>query len=129
LNANGKIESHKDLFGESENVANGFESLAKHDSNKDGIIDSKDAVFKKLVLWKDKAGLGKFSKKDIVYAHKKLKSIQLKYKNNFEMASIGAEYRQRSTFDFIQNGKSKKGEIVDVWFKPYLKLDRQMASK
>ena len=127
LNKNGKIENYKDLFGESENIANGFESLSKYDSNHDGVINSKDKIFKKLVLWKDSAGLGKFSKKDILYVHKKIKSIQLKYNNNFEMVSVGAEYRQRSTFTFVENKKIKTGEIIDVWFKPA--IDKSQLAK
>lgn len=128
LNKNGKIESHQDLFGEGENIANGFVNLAKYDKNKDGQIDAKDPIFKKLVLWKDSEGKGLFNKKDMVYLSKKIQSIDLKYNNNFEMAGIGAEYRQRSSFTYKQNGKIKKGEIIDVWFKPYTGSDRQMAS-
>jgi hypothetical protein len=128
LNKNGKIESHQDLFGEGENIANGFISLGKHDKNKDGKIDAKDPIFKKLVLWKDSEGKGQFNKKDMVYLSKKIQSIDLKYNNNFEMAGIGAEYRQRSSFTFKRNGKVQNGEIIDVWFKPYTGNDRQMAS-
>lgn len=128
LNKNGKIESHQDLFGEGENIANGFISLGKYDKNKDGKIDAKDPIFKKLVLWKDSEGKGQFKKKDMIYLSKKIQSIDLNYNNNFEMAGIGAEYRQRSSFSYKQNGKLKTGEIIDVWFKPYTGGDRQMAS-
>lgn len=121
LNPSGKIESYKDLFSETELFKNGFEALAQYDLNKDGVIDKKDPVFKKLVLWKDSTGKGQFTKKDILKLSHKIKSIDLNYKDIFEMAGTGAEYRQRSQFTFIKKNKAVKGEIVDVWFKPYLK--------
>lgn len=119
LNKNKKIESYKDLFGEDENIANGFDNLARYDLNKDGKIDTKDPIFKKLVLWKDKKGLGVFDKKDTILLSRKIKSIDLKYKNHYEMAGIGAEFRQRAQFKYVSKGKVKTGEVIDVWLKPF----------
>ncbi len=120
-NKNGKIESYKDLFGESDNFESGFENLAQHDLNKDGFIDSNDSIFNKLVLWKDSTGKGLFLKKDAVLLAKKVKFIKLKYINKFETIDAGAEFRQRGSFEFNFNGKNKSGEIIDVWLKPYSK--------
>ncbi len=36
----------------------GFETLKSYDSNNDGIIDSQDAEFDKLLLWQDKNSNG-----------------------------------------------------------------------
>lgn len=127
LGKNGKIDSYKNLFGEATDIANGFENLALHDKNKDGLIDKNDAIYKKLVLWKDSSGVGKFNIKDVIYLSKKIKSIDLKYKHNYEVVGIGAEYRQRSTFTYLKNGKIKKGEIIDVWFSPYIETKRDIA--
>lgn len=56
LNNNGIIDSGKELFGSNTDLLtggvakNGYEALAQYDLNADHIIDSKDAVFSKLVI-------------------------------------------------------------------------------
>lgn len=63
-NGNGKIDSGRELFGnytitrKGERAWNGYEALADHDSNKDGVIDRKDKVYSKLVVWFDSNGDG-----------------------------------------------------------------------
>lgn len=55
-NGDGKINSGRELFGEHTNgkrFENGYLALSSLDSNDDGIIDSSDADFSKLVLWRD----------------------------------------------------------------------------
>lgn len=121
LPKNGKVVSNKDLFGESQDHPNGFENLATHDLNKDGVIDSKDPVFKKLVLWKDKAGKGIYSKKDSMPLAQVIKSINLKFKPNITQVSANAEFRERSTIVLAKPTKATQNAyIVDVWFKPAL---------
>lgn len=131
---NGKINSVDQLFGENKNFSNGFDNLAQHDKNKDGVIDSKDPIFKKLVLWKDNSGVGKFSAKDAFPVAKKIKSIDLAYNPNIESMGETAEFRQKSKFTFKDSsGQWAQGEIVDVWFKPALGTedeakDRKLSS-
>jgi hypothetical protein len=58
-NHNGAIDSGAELFGNytvlrnGEVATNGFEALADLDSNLDGLIDQRDAVWPKLLLWRD----------------------------------------------------------------------------
>ncbi len=52
-NANGQIDSGKELFGEHHGAADGFDELSKFDENGDGQIDSKDAIFDRLRLFAD----------------------------------------------------------------------------
>ena len=52
-NANGVIDSGKELFGDQNGARNGYEELAKLDSNLDGLINKLDKDFAKLVLFKD----------------------------------------------------------------------------
>lgn len=117
-NKNGKVVSNKELFGESEDFKNGFLKLAVHDKNKDGVIDSKDPVFKKLVLWKDKSGKGIYSKKDAVPLASIVKSINLSYKPNINSVTESVEFREKSTLVMANPAKHPKAYIVDVWFKP-----------
>lgn len=57
-NGNGRIDNGQELFGnftpqpESAN-RNGFIALSGYDSNSDGVIDRRDAVFTSLRLWRD----------------------------------------------------------------------------
>jgi len=53
-NGNGVIDSGKELFGDQHGAADGFEELAKFDSDKNGTIDTKDSVFSSLRIWQDR---------------------------------------------------------------------------
>lgn len=52
-NANGRIDSGRELFGDQHGAVNGFEELRKLDSNQDGVINAADSGFDALQLWKD----------------------------------------------------------------------------
>ena len=54
-NGNGKIDSIAELFGGNAKGA-GFASLAAFDSNHDGLVNSLDADFGKLMIWRDSNG-------------------------------------------------------------------------
>ncbi|WP_035382962.1 hypothetical protein [Ferriphaselus sp. R-1] len=49
LNADGKVNNGKELFGTAS--GNGFADLAKYDSDQNGWIDEADPVFKQLKVW------------------------------------------------------------------------------
>lgn len=119
LPKNGKVTSNKELFGESNEFKNGFLKLAVHDSNKDGVIDKKDPVFKQLVLWKDKSGKGVYSKTDAIPLASLVKSISLKYQPNVNAVTETVEFREKSTIVLNNPKKHPKAYIVDVWFQPY----------
>ncbi|MGD9685492.1 MAG: putative Ig domain-containing protein [Desulfobacter sp.] len=59
LNANGTIDSGRELFGDQtllangQNAANGFAALRDLDSNADSVIDASDATFTELKVWRD----------------------------------------------------------------------------
>lgn len=50
---NGNVTSIKELFGDYK-AKNGFASMAKLDSNKDGVLSRKDKNYKELALWFDR---------------------------------------------------------------------------
>lgn len=60
LNANGQIDDGRELFGTATQLPgslkaeNGYRALAQYDKNNDGVIDSKDRIFNKLLLWDDR---------------------------------------------------------------------------
>jgi hypothetical protein len=116
----GKISSNKQLFGENSTYKNGFESLKRIDSNNDGVIDSKDKLFSKLVLWKDINGNGVAEKNELFTLESQgVVSISLKY-NDHERKNFGkrAEARESSEFLFKKDGKEIKGKAIDIWLAP-----------
>lgn len=60
VNNDGVINDGSELFGTSTVLADGtlaesgFEALAQYDENQDGMIDEKDSIFSKLLVWQDK---------------------------------------------------------------------------
>jgi len=106
MNNNGKIDNGRELFGDFTKLksgslaANGYEALADHDSNKDGVIDSKDRVFKKLVLWMDDNGDGVTQKGEL----KKLAQVGI--------TGIGVKYEQAAADERIQNRGNTKNNLV-----------------
>ena len=65
LNKNGKIDNGSELIGDNQLLSNGelskngLEVLLDMDKNKDGYLDSKDAAFSELKVWRDLNGNGK----------------------------------------------------------------------
>lgn len=116
----GKITRADELFGSLEGkYKNGFEALREFDSNHDGVIDKNDKDFDKLMLWFDRNGDGVSQKGELVPLSSRIKSISLKYDGS-TVNAIGsqAEVRERSEFIFVEKGKEKKGQVIDLWFAP-----------
>lgn len=119
-NNTGKITSNKQLFGESAIYKNGFEALMRYDSNKDGVIDLKDKMFSKLLLWQDANGNGISEKEEMFNLDSQgVKSISLKYKDD-QRKNFGrrAEARQEASFTFVKDGKEQSGKAIDIWLAP-----------
>lgn len=116
---NDLIDQRIELFGDGEGHKNGFEALRAFDSNKDGVIDHRDKDFKKLVLWQDKNGDGISQADEIIPLHSKVTKISLNYEKDV-VRPLGkyAEARERSKFWYKENGKIKKGDIIDIWLAP-----------
>lgn len=108
VKGDGKIDSGRDLFGDINGYENGFANLAFYDDNKDGVIDEKDKVFSKLLLWSDRNHDGISQKNEI----KKLKdlgvtSISLTYKKETRYVGDSGKILGPGEFTY----KDKKGEI------------------
>src|SRR5690606_12204869 len=114
------VTSYKQLFRQTDQFANGFDTLAEYDSNKDGVIDHKDPIFKDLRLWNDKNGNG-VSEADEIFSlkDKSVTSISLKYDASRTTNFGGrATAREKSTFKYKSNGKEVAAQIYDVWLSP-----------
>lgn len=120
LPEDGAVHSAQQLFGDGtvgpdgKRAANGFDALAKYDSNRDGQIDSKDAVFNKLAVWIDRNRDGKSDRAELLSLNAAgIREIRLGYVESSERDAYGNEFRQIS--QVIMNDGSSR-EIVDVWF-------------
>lgn len=118
-NNNKLIDQRDELFGQNDGAENGFEVLKKHDENKDGVIDRKDPVFAKLVLWNDSDGNGQSDPAELTKAAQTLKSISLLYKKG-EVLPIGrhAEARESSEVILEKKAEGKNAKIIDIWLAP-----------
>lgn len=113
-----EISKASQLFGQDGVSDNGFESLKLHDSDKNGVINSKDKVWKQLRLWKDENGNGISEKEEILsLSSKGVESISLAYKvSKQKQFGKRARVRESSTFSYKEKGKLKQAEVLDVWF-------------
>ncbi len=134
-NNNGLIDNGNELFGNhtisntrfkytNNKATNGFEALKAYDLNGDNVIDSKDEIYDKLVLWKDSNQNAITDKGELI----KLKdsgivSIDLNYKNT-NTDEKGNTIKQSSTVTF-EDGSTTIAN--DVWFKVNLDKTKHIS--
>jgi hypothetical protein len=118
-NKNGEIDSGKELFGDQNGSANGYDELAKLDSNKDGTIDTKDAAYKELQVWADLDGDGKVGNGEL----KSLEETGVTSISTQNTGTVGEKQDQHgndisleSTFTRNVDGEEKTLKTVDAFF-------------
>jgi hypothetical protein len=133
---NGSIDSGKELFG---NVTqqtpsadpNGFLALAEFDKpanggNGDGIIDKRDAVFSKLLLWIDENHDG-ISQPSELHSLPELGvfSLSLRYRDSRQTDEFGNEFKYKAAVNpDPQDGESKDGRwAYDVFLETNRRLN------
>jgi hypothetical protein len=97
-NGNGRIDSGRELFGDQNGAANGFEELRRFDSNNDGVINRNDDRFDALRLFRDN-GNGRTEPGELIsLAQGGVTEIGLGYREINEAAAGGNRLAQDSYF-------------------------------
>ncbi|MGP1449158.1 MAG: calcium-binding protein, partial [Filifactor alocis] len=118
-NGNGKIDTGAELFGEKVLLKNGqysdgaIDVLSEFDENGDGIIDDKDSVFDKLMIWQDlnHNGISEEGELKTLKEHHivglKLTDIQSHQRN-----IAGSTLRKSMTYIYEETVTNEKGEEI-----------------
>ena len=116
---NGSIDSGKELFGDQHGAANGYDELAKLDSNKDGKIDKDDTAYTELKLWADIDGDGQSDEGELkTLAEMGVTSISTKYSGSkgSEFDEHGNDISLESSFTRVVDGEEKTLQSIDAFF-------------
>ncbi len=127
-NGNGRIDDGSELFGNHTparpdtpevTTPNGFEALkfvesaAYGLSERNGVIDARDAAFARLLLWRDLNHNGLSEPEELQpVAESGLEAIHTEYKNSRRVDKHGNEFRQRSR---VLWADGQYDHIFDVW--------------
>jgi Ca2+-binding RTX toxin-like protein len=119
--ANGKIDTGRELFGSEtllqngQKASNGYLALAELDDNHDGKVDSLDAAWGQLVVWKDSNQDGISDSGELTsLALAGVASISSQYSDSALVDAQGNAHRQISTFTWASGAT---GATADVWFR------------
>ncbi|MCM1233937.1 MAG: hypothetical protein NC489_27845 [Ruminococcus flavefaciens] len=123
-NENGKIDNGGELFGDQviledgKKSESGFEALSELDNNADGVIDKKDAVYEKLLLWTDINHNGK-SESDELLGMKKSGVITISLdckKESLVDDETGARIAETADVTIKAGDKKSVTKISEFWF-------------
>ncbi len=111
-NGNGAIDDGRELFGDQHGSANGFEELAKYDSNYDGLIDEHDAVYDDLLLFSDTNKDGRSDASELrTLRQEGIASIALSYLKTNRLTSGGNRLAELGSFERFDG---RKGTAADA---------------
>lgn len=111
-NGNGRIDSGRELFGDQNGAANGFEELRKLDSNGDALIDARDAGFDALLLFRDN-GNGRTEAGELIsLADAGIKELRLDYADVNESIAGANRLAQSAWYRRIDGTKGRMGDAV-----------------
>lgn len=97
-NGNGIIDSGRELFGDQNGAANGFEELRMLDSNRDGVVDANDEAFDQLLLFRDN-GNGITEPGELISLRDAgIEAILLGYRDVIEAAAGGNRIAQAASY-------------------------------
>ena len=117
-NADGKINSGNELFGDdtvlsnNATAVNGYEALAELDSNGDGKIDAQDKEFKNLKVWQDADGDGVTDEGELrTLEELEIASLDLNYKDVNKNLGNGNSITQISSYTKTDGTTGEMGDV------------------
>lgn len=135
LNGNGLIDNGLELFGEGTRIQtsgkkarDGYAALAQYDTNKDGMIDARDPIYNKLLVWFDKNQDGKTNTDELVpLAQAGVTKVGLRYVTLKDAGRFvnGNEMRTAAKFWGPQNCGDAGCQSYDVYFSTGFTLTRK----
>ncbi len=109
----GMVHDGRQLFGNTDGHANGFEKLAAHDDNGDGVIDRNDAIWDSLKVWVEKTADGVTTEGETMSLEEAgVESINVGYENVREDDGKGNLIGQTGTFT---RADGTTGLAADAW--------------
>jgi hypothetical protein len=109
-------------------AANGYDALAKYDSNGDGVINSQDSIWSSLRIWQDLNRNGIVDSGELLtLAQAGIQSIELPKtssshitKENCSTDQYGNQLCQghAAYVNLLVNGQSSRKQLIDISFKP-----------
>jgi hypothetical protein len=125
-NGNGVVDDGRELFGDQNGAANGFQELRRHDQNGDGRIDDHDPVFDRLRLFQDRNGDGISQTGELRGLRPAgIEEIHLGYEEIAESVAGGDRAAQRSSF--VRRDGSRGG-VLDLLLRYRVHPPRGRAS-
>lgn len=119
-NANGAIDSGRELFGSETfringlKAVNGFEALRELDTNSDGVIDASDPVYAQLRVWVDDDTNGRSGGGELLTLEEAgVRSINLHYTDSSFIDAQGNAHKQVGSYT-TTDGQTRAA--TDVWF-------------
>ena len=124
LNADGRIDSGAELFGnhtllaDGTRAVNGFQALVELDTNRDGVINASDAqAFASLCIWKDADGDGQTDAGELLTMEEAgVRALNVVYSDHGTQTPLdlqGNQHRQKGSY--VAADGSTRG-MNDVWF-------------
>lgn len=108
-------------------AANGYDALAKYDSNADGMIDSKDPIWSNLRVWQDLNHNGVADAGELLpLSQVNIVSIELPRTNNKHITKENCKSDQYGNalcqghgayVNTLVNGKASRQQMIDIGFK------------
>ena len=109
----GMVHDGRQLFGNNDGFANGFDKLRSYDDNGDGVIDANDAIWNKLRVWQEKDENGIVDAGEtMTLSEAGVASINLGYQNVRQDDGKGNLIGQTGSFTRTDGSE---GLAADVW--------------
>jgi hypothetical protein len=123
-NGNAAVDDGAELFGnatplrDGQSATNGFEALREFDGNGDSIIDSSDAIWSALRLWRDINHDGRSEGEELsTVAASRVTAISLRYRRSGHRDRHGNEFKFESIIWLKgTSGQRVARPVYDIFF-------------